>query len=859
VRTISLHHRHRFRALAAAVLAIVASLAVMATSTPAIAAEPTVGDQVYVGPELQGYGGTGLHAIYDQTPADPNNLGAPDYWAYCVEHNISAKDDLDGLLQDPASYLGSNYYTSSTIQGKVLWLLAHSYPSMSLSDFGTAAGVPNISVNDAIEATQYAIWRYTDLTFDANWNWSSNDSKDAYWYLVNGANASNGMTPADFPTVTASITAPAAAQTAGSLVGPFTVHTSQATASLTVDPAYAVTDSAGNPVNAAAVTDGQQVYLDLRASATAGSATVTISAKGSNVTGKILSVPNQAGGAATSADHAQTLIMVAPTTATVSNSAQVAWAAAPVPTIGTTLVDSSDGDHDLAWNGGTLTDTVAYQNLTPGTSYTVSGELMRKSDGSATGITGSTTFTPATANGTVDVTFTVPSGHAGEDLVAFETLATGGTTVATHHDINSVSQTVSVGATPTIGTTLVDAVDGDHVLAGKGTLIDTVAYQNLTLGTTYTLSGELMVKSTGAATGITGSTTFTPATANGTVDVTFTVPSGYAGKSLVAFETLTEGRTTVATHHDINAVSQTVSVQTGTGTGGTGPTITTRTSASRIVVGHALRDTVTIKGFTPGGNSTGTAKLYGPFTSRTAASCTKANLAGTATFTPRNGTVRTTLVTVTRPGYYTWVASTSADAHNTAATHRCGMVNETTLVHKPSYGTPIVDTGFSGVEPGSFGARMMAMAQMTVRYAGVGVSSARANSTGITKGHVRVPHDVAQLGFLTPSAGLGDAIGTTVIVGHVSDDHDSPGAFSRLTKAKRGQIVKVSQGGHTYRFKVTSIRTYTRAHNGHPPASAFSTTGKHALVLISCAAKVVYPNGHFHYTRNVVVTATPVH
>ncbi len=624
VRTTNKHHQGKARALAASLLAIVATLAVMATSTPAIAAEPGVGDPVYVGAELQGYGGTGLHAIYTKPPADPNNPGPADYWAYCIEHNVTAKDYVDGNVEASGSYLGSNYYTSTTIQGKVLWILAHSYPYMSLSDFGTAVGHPNISANDAIEATQYAIWRYTDLNYDANWGWTTNDSKDAYWYLVNGANASNGMTPGDLPAVTASITAPAGAQDADTLVGPFTVHTNQATASVTTNPAYDITDAQGNPINAGAVTDGQQIYLDLRGSKTAGSATVTVAAKGSNVTGRILSVPNQAGGTPTSTDHAQSLIMVAPTSATVSADARVAWAATPVP--------------------------------------------------------------------------------------------------------------------PSRGT----------------------------------------------------------------------------------------------------------------------PSVTTRASASKVVVGKPLHDTVTISGFKPGGSSTGTAKLYGPFTSRAAARCTKANLAGTASFTPRNGTVRTTSVTVGRPGYYTWVASISADADNAAATHACGLVSETTLVHKPSYGTPVVDTGFSGIEPGSLAARLMATAPMTVRYAGVGVSSAKANSTGIIKGHVVVPHNVAQLGFLTPSAGLADAVGTTVIVGHVSDDRDAPGAFYRLTKAKKGQVITVRQGGHAYRFKVTSTKTYTRAHNGHPPASVFSTTGKHALVLISCAAKVVYPDGHFHYTRNIVVTATPI-
>ena len=71
-----------------------------------------------------------------------------------------------------------------------------------------------------------------------------------------------------------------------------------------------------------------------------------------------------------------------------------------------------------------------------------------KADGSAVGIQGSTTFTPTEANGSVDVTFTVPKGFSGEVLVAFEHLFESsdapGTPVAVHEDINDAAQTVTV-------------------------------------------------------------------------------------------------------------------------------------------------------------------------------------------------------------------------------------------------------------------------------------------------------------------------------------------------------------------------------------------------------------------------------
>src|SRR5690606_141841 len=36
------------------------------------------------------------------------------------------------------------------------------------------------------------------------------------------------------------------------------------------------------------------------------------------------------------------------------------------PVVGTSATDQSDGDKSLAWNGGTIVDVVAYENVVPG-------------------------------------------------------------------------------------------------------------------------------------------------------------------------------------------------------------------------------------------------------------------------------------------------------------------------------------------------------------------------------------------------------------------------------------------------------------------------------------------------------------
>ena len=150
----------------------------------------------------QGYVGTGMHAVYKNTPADLNNPGTPDYYSYCVEHNVTAKPNMAATTGDLSTFLGANYLTGSAdIYSKVLWIIQNSYPGVTLGALtaavaanAAAAGRPfttPLSANDAIEATQYAIWRYTDLTFDANWSFETPNSAAVYWYLIDQINAGN--------------------------------------------------------------------------------------------------------------------------------------------------------------------------------------------------------------------------------------------------------------------------------------------------------------------------------------------------------------------------------------------------------------------------------------------------------------------------------------------------------------------------------------------------------------------------------------------------------------------------------------------------------------------------------------------
>ncbi|MBC1936161.1 VaFE repeat-containing surface-anchored protein, partial [Listeria grandensis] len=245
------------------------------------------------------------------------------------------------------------------------------------------------------------------------------------------------------------------------------------------------------------------------------------------------------------------------------------------PAIGTTLRDEETATQTPSPEEEvTLVDVVKYENLIPGREYTVKGILMDKSTEAPLVIDGEqveaeTTFTPETANGEVEVTFTFNAkGLAGQEVVAFESLYQNGKEVAVHTDINDANQTVTF-KTPEIGTTATDQ-NGEKELNADNevTIIDVVDYKDLIVGKEYTLQGILMDKATNAPVlvkgeEVHGETTFTPENADGSVEVAFTFDaSDLYGKDLVVFEKLMRNGKEVVTHEDINDKGQTVTIKT---------------------------------------------------------------------------------------------------------------------------------------------------------------------------------------------------------------------------------------------------------------------------------------------------------
>ena len=252
----------------------------------------------------------------------------------------------------------------------------------------------------------------------------------------------------------------------------------------------------------------------------------------------------------------------------INDEGQTVVVKSPNPSIGTTLKDDK-GAKEVEPKQVTLIDTVKYTNLIVGKEYEVSGRLMDKETGKELepAVTATTKFTAKQANGSIDIKFTLDASKlAGKRVVAFEKVSEGGKLVAAHEDINDEDQTVKVKSpNPSIGTTLTDDKGAKEVEPVQVTLVDKVAYTNLTVGKEYTVTGRLMDKETGKELepAVTGSTKFTPTAPSGTVDVTFTLDaSKLAGKKVVAFEKVSEGEKEVAVHEDINDEGQTIVVKT---------------------------------------------------------------------------------------------------------------------------------------------------------------------------------------------------------------------------------------------------------------------------------------------------------
>ncbi|MGO5085844.1 SpaA isopeptide-forming pilin-related protein [Oscillospiraceae bacterium LCP25S3_F9] len=247
--------------------------------------------------------------------------------------------------------------------------------------------------------------------------------------------------------------------------------------------------------------------------------------------------------------------------------------------IQTTAHDAETGEHYAYANENTkIVDTVAYKNIAANQTYKLTGTIMDKETGEPLLINDekvvvSKEFVSSpTGTGTVDIEFSFNSiDLVGKSIVVFEKLSikdkdNNDYVLAVHSDINDEGQTI-VFKEPKIRTTAHNTVSNNNtaVTSAATTIVDTVTYSDLIVGKEYTVTGTLMVKSSGKeltdsnGSPITASKTFTAENTDGSIEMEFTFDSSLlAGESVVAFERLYYNGREIAVHTDINDGEQTV-------------------------------------------------------------------------------------------------------------------------------------------------------------------------------------------------------------------------------------------------------------------------------------------------------------
>ena len=257
--------------------------------------------------------------------------------------------------------------------------------------------------------------------------------------------------------------------------------------------------------------------------------------------------------------------------------------------IGTTAMDEQTGSHHGAFSEAeTIKDIVELSGLYEGRTYMARGSLVDRTSGNVLkGPDGrdaiaEKVFTAGGDFAEIGLDFTIDSTAftEGNFAVGFEKLyrvyetegepqsgEAGGnetheTEIACHENANDPAQTICYGGI--IGTRASDSKGKSKNIRSKRTAVikDFVEYKGLSVMEEYTLEAVLFDKTTGKLTGITRVLNFTPATSDGTAEVTFRFDSrGLEGHTMVAFETLRLRGRFISDHKDPEDEAQTVYIK----------------------------------------------------------------------------------------------------------------------------------------------------------------------------------------------------------------------------------------------------------------------------------------------------------
>jgi hypothetical protein len=300
------------------------------------------------------------------------------------------------------------------------------------------------------------------------------------------------------------------------------------------------------------------------------------------------------------------------------------------------------------------------------------------------------------------------------------------------------------------------------------------------------------------------------------------------------------------------------------------PRLRTRVNLQRAVVGADLVDQVVVTGLPTGPGVTATSvtgqwQLLGPVAPDRSGRCAGARWAGApitaaGSFAAPLSASPTAVLTVGRTrirtgGCYTYREQLAASALSEAAPWTAAGIAEETAIVAPQQplvpAHPKVDTG--GFRPAVRG-RVAAGQRLSLPRTAI---TAELTGVGFRGAVLPAPHGRRLAGLWADGAALDAFVGTTVIAGHVSDDHDRPGVFHRLRSARVGDRVHTAArgaAGAARDWRIVRIRAVDRS---RLPRSLFHQDVARRLVLITCTGRVSTSGGGFHYRKNLVVEAVP--
>lgn len=274
---------------------------------------PSLGVAFSNGQELSARNVTLLRVRVDDNPEH-------DLMTYCIEQSVG-NDTGTGMHEGSWSdFPGSNQFPENA--RKVLWVLNHSYPLLSLDEIKSqlqAAGVDvtGLTKEEAVAATQSSIWHFSERTDLTEVQGDNQNVWKLYEYLTGDANV--GTDEAE--PVSLSLTPESATGTDGTDLGPITISSNVTGVELQGElPAGTelITETGAKARLGKQVDDGDKFFLRVAKGTPDGSASVEA------LTGdRVLSGPGRIFFGANS--RTQTLILAQPRVDSASATATFSW------------------------------------------------------------------------------------------------------------------------------------------------------------------------------------------------------------------------------------------------------------------------------------------------------------------------------------------------------------------------------------------------------------------------------------------------------------------------------------------------------------------------------------------------------